>query len=172
MGIHASAIICCEGAAGLQNPYFHLLPYAPNKGQAIIAEINNLPVTHIYKQGINLVPWKDKLWWIGSTYEWNFTDSNPSPDFRQKVETHLQQWLKLPFTILDHMAAERPANMERRPFVGMHPIHNTVGLFNGMGTKGCSLAPYFAHQFTASLVNHEEMMPAADIRRFNRILSR
>lgn len=171
-GIHASAIICCEGAAGLQNPYFHLLPYAPNKGQAIIAEINNLPVTHIYKQGINLVPWKDKLWWIGSTYEWNFTDSNPSPDFRQKVETHLQQWLKLPFTILDHMAAERPANMERRPFVGMHPIHNTVGLFNGMGTKGCSLAPYFAHQFTASLVNHEEMMPAADIRRFNRILSR
>lgn len=172
VGIHASAIICCEGAAGLQNPYFHLLPYAPNKGQAIIAEINNLPVTHIYKQGINLVPWKDKLWWIGSTYEWNFTDSNPSPDFRQKVETHLQQWLKLPFTILDHMAAERPANMERRPFVGMHPIHNTVGLFNGMGTKGCSLAPYFAHQFTASLVNHEEMMPAADIRRFNRILSR
>lgn len=148
------------------------MPYAPNKGQAIIAEINNLPVTHIYKQGINLVPWKDKLWWIGSTYEWNFTDSNPSPDFRQKVETHLQQWLKLPFTILDHMAAERPANMERRPFVGMHPIHNTVGLFNGMGTKGCSLAPYFAHQFTASLVNHEEMMPAADIRRFNRILSR
>jgi len=170
--LHASAIICCEGAAGFQNPYFQLLPYAPNKGQAIIAEIKDLPTTNIYKQGINLVPWKNNQWWIGSTYEWNFTDTRPSPDFRQKIDTYLQHWLKLPYTILDHIAAERPANMERRPFVGMHPVHSTIGLFNGMGTKGCSLAPYFAQQFTAALVNNEAIMPAADVRRFSRILSR
>jgi len=171
-GMEAAAIICCEGAAGFQNTYFHLLPYAPNKGQAIIAEINNLPTTHIYKQGINLVPWKDDCWWIGSTYEWNFTDTNPSADFRQKVEAQLQHWLKLPYTIVDHIASERPANMERRPFAGMHPVHTRIGLFNGMGTKGCSLAPYFAAQFTNSLVSDAPIMPAADIRRFSRILSR
>ncbi len=170
--IHASAIICCEGAAGFQNPYFQLLPYAPNKGQAIIAEIKDLPATNIYKQGINLVPWKKNLWWIGSTYEWDFTDLNPSPDFRQKVENQLAHWLKLPFTIVDHIASERPANMERRPFAGMHPVHSKIGLLNGMGTKGCSLAPFFAKQFTASLVNKEPMMPAADVQRFSRILSR
>lgn len=170
--LHASAIICCEGAAGFQNPYFQLLPYAPNKGQAIIAEIKDLPTTNIYKQGINLVPWKNNQWWIGSTYEWNFTDTYPSPDFRQKIDAYLQHWLKLPYTILDHIAAERPANMERRPFVGMHPVHSAIGLFNGMGTKACSLAPYFAQQFTAALVNNEAIMPAADVRRFSRILSR
>jgi glycine/D-amino acid oxidase-like deaminating enzyme len=171
-GIHASAIICCEGAAGFQNPYFQLLPYAPNKGQAIIAEIKDLPPTNIYKQGINLVPWKKDLWWIGSTYEWDFTDLNPSPDFRQKVENQLTHWLKLPFTIVDHMAAERPANMERRPFVGMHPVYSSIGLLNGMGTKGCSLAPFFAKQFTGSLVHKEPIMPAANVQRFSKILSR
>ncbi|MFW2477120.1 MAG: NAD(P)/FAD-dependent oxidoreductase [Sediminibacterium sp.] len=171
-GIKADAIICCEGAAGFQNPYFQMLPYAPNKGQAIIAEINDLPATNIYKQGINLVPWKDNLWWIGSTYEWDFTDTNPSPDFRQKVDMQLQHWLKLPYNIIDHIASERPANMERRPFVGMHPVHTTVGLFNGMGTKGCSLAPYFAHQFSNYLAQNEPIMPAADVQRFRKILSR
>lgn len=170
--ITAKSIICCEGAAGFQNPYFHLLPYAPNKGQAIIAAIEGLPATHIYKQGINLVPWQDGLWWIGSTYEWDFTDLNPSEAFRMKTEEQLKHWLKLPYQILDHMAAERPANMERRPFVGLHPLHPSVGVFNGMGTKGCSLAPYFAHEFAQYLTEGKAMTPAADVTRFTRILSR
>jgi glycine/D-amino acid oxidase-like deaminating enzyme len=170
--ITAKAIICCEGAAGFHNPYFHLLPYAPNKGQAIIAAIDGLPATNIYKQGINLVPWQDGLWWIGSTYEWDFTDLNPSEAFRMKTEEQLKHWLKLPYRILDHMAAERPANMERRPFVGLHPVHKTVGVFNGMGTKGCSLAPFFANELTHYLVSGKEMTPAADVTRFTRILSR
>lgn len=170
--ITAKSIICCEGAAGFQNPYFHLLPYAPNKGQAIIAAIEELPATNIYKQGINLVPWQDGLWWIGSTYEWDFTDLNPSEAFRMKTEEQLKHWLKLPYQILDHVAAERPANMERRPFVGFHPLHPSVGVFNGMGTKGCSLAPYFAHEFAQFLTEGKPITSAADVTRFTRILSR
>lgn len=171
-GITASAIICCEGAAGSQNPYFQLLPYALNKGEVIIAEIEGLPDTNMYKQGINLVPWKDGLWWIGSTYEWNFTDTNPTTIFREKTEAQLKHWLKLPYRIVDHIASVRPANVERRPFVGFHPLHRTVGIFNGMGTKGCSLAPYFAAEFCNYLSEDRSLTPAADIARFTRILSR
>lgn len=171
-GIEARALICCEGTAGFHNPYFHLLPYAPNKGQAIIAEIRELPSVNIYKQGINLVPWQQDLWWVGSTFEWNFTDLNPSVDFRRKVDIQLQQWLKLPYSIVDHVASERPANMERRPFAGMHPIHRNIGLLNGMGTKGCSLAPYFAYQLAMFLCEGKTITPAANVQRFTRILSR
>ncbi|WP_204350978.1 FAD-dependent oxidoreductase, partial [Serratia marcescens] len=74
-----------------------------------------------FKQGINIVPWQDGLFWIGSSYEWDFTTLAPTIDFKEKVENQLKQWLKLPFTIVDHIAGERPANMERRPFVGLHP---------------------------------------------------
>jgi glycine/D-amino acid oxidase-like deaminating enzyme len=169
--ITAEKIICCEGVAGFDNPYFHLLPYARNKGQAIIVKIPGLPRTHIYKQGINIVPWKEDLFWIGSTYEWEFTDTNPSPDFRKKVEAQLSYWLKLPFEIVDHLASERPANMERRPFVGLHPVTPAVGVFNGMGTKGCSLAPYFSKEFANHLVNGSSLTPLVDVRRFSKILS-
>lgn len=171
-GIRAEKIIFCEGTAGFNNPYFQLLPYARNKGQAIIAHIPDLPSTHIFKQGISIVPWQNGLHWIGSNYEWDFTDLTPTTEFKEKVTNQLNSWLKLPFTIVDHIAAERPANMERRPFVGLHPIHSTIGLFNGMGTKGCSLAPYFAHEFTNYLLHNQPLHPLVDIKRFTKILSR
>jgi glycine/D-amino acid oxidase-like deaminating enzyme len=169
--ITAQKIICCEGVAGFDNPYFSLLPYARNKGQAIIVSIPGLPRTHIFKQGINLVPWQDDLFWVGSTYEWDFTDTHPSADFLRKVKDQLGYWLKLPFEVVDHIASERPANMERRPFVGLHPAADTVGLLNGMGTKGCSLAPYYAAEFASYLTNGTPLSPQADVRRFSKILS-
>lgn len=171
-GFSATKIIFADGAAGADNAYFKLLPYAKNKGQAIIAEIPNLQRTNIFKQGITIVPWQDNLWWIGSTYEWDFKDLNPSADFRNKVETQLQHWLKLPYKIVDHFAAERPANLERRPFVGLHPMYPNLGIFNGMGTKGCSLAPYFAKQFTDNLIDNTPINPLANVQRFTKILSR
>jgi glycine/D-amino acid oxidase-like deaminating enzyme len=168
----AQKIIFCEGAEGIDNRYFKLLPYSRNKGEAIIAHIPDLPRNHIYKQGISLVPWHDGLWWIGSTHEWNFTDLMPTVEFRRNTQTQLFHWLKLPFEIVDHIASERPTNMERRPFAGLHPVQTSVGLFNGMGTKGCSLAPYFAKQFADFLINQTPMEPLIDIDRFKKILSR
>lgn len=168
----AEKIIFCDGTAGFENPYFHLLPYARNKGEVIFASIPDLPRNHIYKQGLNLVPWQDNLWWIGSTYEWNFTDLLPTQAFRDKVDQQLKHWLKLPYSIVDHQASERPANMERRPFVGLHPLHPAIGVFNGMGTKGCSLSPYFSHQYTEYLLHQTPLHPLADVQRFKKILSR
>jgi len=168
----SNKIIFCDGTTGFNNPYFHLLPFAPNKGEALIASIPDLPSTHIYKQGISIVPWKEGLFWIGSSYEWNFTDSNPTAAFKNKIEHQLNHWLKLPYSIVDHLASVRPANMERRPFIGFHPIHSSIGIMNGMGTKGCSLAPFFANQFTESILNGIPINPLADVNRFQKILSR
>ena len=79
--------------------------------------------------------------------------------------------LKLPFTIVDHLAALRPAvAVERRPFVGLHPFINQVGILNGMGTKGCSLAPYFAEQLALNITRQKPIDPLADISRFKRII--
>jgi glycine/D-amino acid oxidase-like deaminating enzyme len=170
--ITAQKIICCDGIAGTENPFFHLLPYAKNKGEALIAEIPGLPRTHIFKQNSTIVPWKDNLFWIGSQYEWNYSDANPSASFRLKTELLLQQWLKLPYKITEHWAAERPANIERRPFVGLHPHQPSVGILNGMGTKGCSLAPFFANQLAEYLINNTPIHPLADVSRFSKVLAR
>jgi len=163
--------IFCDGVAGFNNPFFKNLPYTRMKGEALIVSIPNLPRKNIYKQGFNLVPWKEDLWWVGSSYEWNFETTAPTEIFKQKTIAQLNAFLKLPYTIIDHIAGERPANMERRPFVGLHPIHQNIGILNGMGTKGCSLAPYFAHELAEHVVNNKPINPLADVQRFKRILS-
>jgi glycine/D-amino acid oxidase-like deaminating enzyme len=170
--ITAANIIFCDGTASNQYPYFNYLPTAPNKGEMLLVKVPELPPDGIYKKGMTLVPIKDDVYWMGSSYEWSFDNDQPTEAFRKKAAAILKEWLKVPFTILDHMAAIRPATLERRPFVGFHPLHPSIGILNGMGTKGCSLAPFFTQQ----LVNHRlyghPLHPEADILRFKRILSK
>ncbi len=73
---------------------------------------------------------------------------------------------------MDHWAAIRPATLERRPFIGFHPRHPQIAIFNGMGTKGCSLAPYFAKQLVDHLTNKNELSPEVNVDRFRKVLLR
>lgn len=172
--IRADKIIFCDGPAGVDNPYFKQLPYALNKGEALIAEIRGIPSTHVFKKGMLLAPiQKEKdLFWIGSTYAWNFDNADPTKEFRQTTERLMKGWLKVPFTIIEHRAGLRPATLERRPFVGLHPFHKHAAILNGMGTKGCSLAPYFAKELAELLLHERPITAEADINRFQKILAR
>ncbi len=170
--ITADKIIFCDGAQGAQNPWFSKLPFAANKGQALIIRNSAIPRQNIFKKGITIVPVKDDFFWIGSSYEWDFENIYPSEDFLTRTTSQLRSWLKSPFTIEAHLATLRPATLERRPFVGLHPLHPQIGIFNGMGTKGCSLSPYFANQFVNYLIDKQPILPEADVTRFSKILSR
>ena len=171
-GIDANRIIFSDGIGSMENPYFKMLPFAPNKGEALIVEIKGLPNQAIYKNNITIVPWKDQLFWVGSNYEWDFKDASPSEDFRTKMEATLIQLLKIPFTVIDHIAGIRPANQERRPFVGLHPSYPSIGICNGMGTKGCSLAPYFANQLIEHCEKGSPIHPEASLERFEEIFKK
>ena len=172
-GITAEKIIFCDGIACSSNPYFKNLPFAGNKGEALLLDIPQLPADHIYKKGMMLVPLATPgQWWMGSAYQWDFDDIEPTAAFREKAEQILKQWLKLPYTITGHIASNRPATLERRPFVGLHPQHPSLGILNGMGTKGCSLSPFFAKQLAEHLVYNKPLIPEADVKRFAKILSR
>jgi glycine/D-amino acid oxidase-like deaminating enzyme len=171
--ITATAIIFCDGAAGFVNPFFKQLPFAPNKGEVLIVEIPGLPAHHVYKKSMTLAPLAPKdIFWLGSVYQWEFDTMDPTQAFRTNAELVLKQWLKVPFRVLDHYAGIRPATLERRPFIGMHPVHKNVGILNGMGTKGCSLAPYFARELTDHLLYKQPVIAEADIARFKKILMR
>ncbi len=171
--IIAERIIFCDGPSSMANPWFSLLPFAPNKGEALVVEIPGLPAENIYKRTLSLVPMQQNdIFWIGSAYHWDFDNTDPTPAFRKEAEDLLKSWLKLPYKVLEHRSGLRPATLERRPFVGLHPLQPAVGILNGMGTKGCSLAPFFASQLTAHLLRKQPITAEADLNRFSKILSR
>jgi glycine/D-amino acid oxidase-like deaminating enzyme len=169
--IEAQKIIFCDGLSSFEHSFFKNLPFAPNKGEALSIEAPTLPPDHIYKKGFMLIPMSmPGIFWFGSNYQWKFNDNKPSKDFYEQAERHLKSWCKFPFKIIDHYASLRPATIERRPFAGLHPAYPQVGILNGMGTKGCSLAPYFASQLAELLINNAAISPEADIKRFSRLL--
>jgi glycine/D-amino acid oxidase-like deaminating enzyme len=170
--IQARYIIFCDGKTSSRNPYFKKLPFALNKGEGLLVEINELFENKVFKKGMSLVPYSGNIFWMGSSYEWTFEDDQPSENFRKNAEAWLQHFLKMPYKILEHFAAIRPATLERRPFVGFHPLHPRIGILNGMGTKGCSLSPYFAKQLVDTILGQGTIDPLADISRFEKILGR
>ena len=62
-------------------------------------------------------------------------------------------------------AAIRPATIDRRPLLGLHPENPCLGIVNGMGTKGASLAPYFVRQFVEYILEGKELNNEANIER-------
>lgn len=163
--VSAKAIIFCEGVGSPANPYFGKVKFLPNKGEALVIR-TALHTPDIIKKGITLVPLEEDVYWAGATFSWDYADAAPSAEKRAEIEDALQQLLKVPYTVEAHLAAIRPSGPDRRPLVGMHPRFPQVGIFNGMGSKGCSLAPWAAQQFVHHLLEATPLQPEIDIKRY------
>ena len=165
--IKARKIIFCEGAAALQNPYFKFLPFMPAKGECLTVKTPDFYSDRIISAEAFIMPLNNKdEYYIGSTHQWNFYDELPSNEGKDELVGNLSAILNAPYEIIGHSAAIRPTVKDRRPLIGFHPEHENIGIFNGMGTKGISLAPFFAKHFVEHLTEQTALMKEIDIRRF------
>lgn len=166
-GHQAEKIIFCEGANAIDNPYFKFLPFQLAKGECLVVNIPNFDLDKMINGEVFIMPTSTKNeYYIGSTHEWSFDDDQPSKKGEHELLGNLSTVLLSPFEILEHKAAIRPTVKDRRPFIGFHPEFLNVGIFNGMGTKGISLAPYFAKHFTGNLLHQKALTKEVDIKRF------
>lgn len=157
--IVAEKIIFCEGAAAMRNPLFSNLPFTKNRGEALLLSIPDLPAAYIYQHKIRLVPTSGGLFWCGSNYQWNFDHLQPDELWRHRTESLLRQWLNIPFTVLNHIVAERPTTAGQYLLAGMHPAMPSIAVFNGLGTKGFSAGPLVAKELYKKLNSHEYTIP-------------
>ncbi|MFT3748390.1 MAG: FAD-dependent oxidoreductase [Agriterribacter sp.] len=151
--IRAAKIIFCEGAVAIQNPLFNNLPFTKNRGEALLVSIPGLPEKFIYHNGIRLIPTGNRLFWCGTNYSWNYTDLIPDAEWRKQTEKTLAHWLKIPFSIEDHIVAERPTTAGQQPLMLMHESLPAY-MFNGLGTKGFLMAPLLAKEFVNKITSH------------------
>jgi glycine/D-amino acid oxidase-like deaminating enzyme len=162
----AARIIFCDGANAIHNPYFKFLPFQLAKGECLIVNIPNFYPNRIIKGEVAIMPYYGtNLYYIGATHAWHFNDDQPSDIGKNELLGNLSAILNCPFEIIEHKAAIRPTVKQRRPFLGFHPQFNNVGIFNGMGTKGVSLAPYFAVHLVQHMLHQTPLMPEVDIQK-------
>ncbi len=167
----ASGIIFCEGYYASQNPYFKWLPFNPAKGETLIAGMAEYSVREIVNQGSWIIPIGNQQYRFGSTYVWDSLDWQTTKEGEEAILSKINKFLKTPYEITGQQAGIRPTTKDRRPFLGNHPAYANVYVFNGLGTKGVSLAPYFAQEMLLFLEKNKDLMPESNIRRFYSLYS-
>lgn len=140
----ASKIIFCEGFSANENPFFKTLPFQPAKGEVLIVKCEALTNDYIINKSNYILPLGNQLFKIGATFDWNNLSTETTVAAREKLSQQFAAIVKTPFTIEAHFAAVRPTVKDRKPFAGLHPLYNNIGIFNGLGTKGVLLAPWLA----------------------------
>ena len=115
-----------------------------------------------------MLPIGDDLFIVGTTYDWNNLNDEPTEKARNEIAEKLSKVLKVPFEIVDQQAGVRPSVNDRRPVIGLHPEHSSLGVFNGMGTKGVMLSPYFSEHFYLHLEKGNTLDKEVNISRFQK----
>ena len=164
--IRAKKIIFCEGFQCIYNPYFQYLPFELAKGEVLLVKIPHADFTEIYKDKVYIIPLPNGLHWVGATYDWNFESTHPTQEGKSILLEKLQSVLQIPFELVEQLAAIRPTVMDRRPLLGIHPDHPQLCIFNGFGTKGASMIPYWSNEFVKLLLENKPLIEEVDIQRF------
>jgi glycine/D-amino acid oxidase-like deaminating enzyme len=152
--IKAKKVIFCRGFEEQNSVFFGKLPFSPVKGEWIKIKTENPDLKGVINKDCFILPHPNQQWTVGATYHWDFIDDKITEKATQELKEKLENVLKIPYQIIEQRAGIRPASHTRRPFLGQHKNYHNLFIFNGLGTKGYSLAPYFALQMADFLTNN------------------
>ncbi|MDG1241159.1 MAG: FAD-dependent oxidoreductase [Opitutae bacterium] len=168
-GLQANHIIFTEGVGMQSNPWFNWLPLTPAKGETLILECPTLDLPRaIYHHRKWLLPYGDHTFRLGATYDSDDASPEPTEAGARELLDAARSFIapQHALTVKQHYAGLRPSTKDIRPFIGDHPTEAGLHIFNGLGSKGASLAPELIRQFLAHLLGGEALDPEIDIARF------
>jgi glycine/D-amino acid oxidase-like deaminating enzyme len=93
-------------------------------------------------------------------------DGSTSEKGLHELVSKLENVLSVSYKIAKHKAGIRPTVADRRPLIGKNNNHHHLYFFNGMGTKGVMLAPYFSEIFVNHLLSNTPFDSEIDIARY------
>jgi glycine oxidase len=152
--LRSRLLISCEGFAAARNPYLSWLPFKAAKGDVLTVRFERPLPTVTLHRGIWIAPTADAhVYRVGASYDWDTLDQVPNASARGEIEAKLQEFIRVPYSVIAHQAAVRPILVDIKPAMGLHPRQPRLGYFNGLGSKGSLLAPWFAQRFTQFLLH-------------------
>ncbi len=165
--IRAKRVIFCEGWRALENPFFKWLPYRPAKGEILTLESSVELPEHIIHRGNWIMKIGDSTFRIGSTWDRENLNGIPTDVAKSELLAAAPPFFKSAqsFSVRAHEAGVRPCTATTRPHLGVHPSEVKLLSFNGFGSKGFALSPYFAHVFASHIEDGAPLDSEADLKR-------
>jgi len=164
----ASSLIYCQGWREINGKFFSFLPFQPAKGEILHLSTKKKLPEAIINQDKWLLPLQHGSFKLGATYQSNMLNEQATEEGKQQLLAALNT---MPIdsdgiTLLEHQAGIRPNTLDKQPFLGMHPQHPNIGIFNGFGSKGSLLIPWYSICMCEHLIHHAALPKHADIQRF------
>lgn len=164
--VEARCVVFCQGSEGRDHPLFDRVPLRPGKGEILDLNILDLAEHRIVNRGKWLLPLGEGRFRAGATFTWDQTTCEPTADGRAEIESGLREMLKIDFAVTGASAAFRPMGFRGIPRLGRHPEVTRTAYFNGLGSKGVLVAPFFARQLLDHLEDGKPLDREVDIARF------
>lgn len=163
-GYLCKKVVFCEGWKGAENPWFSHLPFAPSGGDILELDIPELAETNsIFKQKQWLVPNGESAFLAGSTFVRDGFEVHPVQENQELIISGIQKFIEAKIQVKSHQFAIRPTTKHRRPFLGQHPVAKGLYVFNGLGTKGSSLATWLAPAMACFMEDSTPLPAETDI---------
>lgn len=117
----------------------------PNKGESLIVSMPEWEIPLIIKEDVFIVPLaEDHLYWVGSHYEPWPQNAYKTEEAKRRILEAIRKVYNGRLEVIKHMVGIRPTVDDRRPLIGAYPGRSGQYIFNGVGTKGTSLAPFWS----------------------------
>lgn len=149
-------IVFCEGYQVSKNPWFSDVQLWSTKGETLIIEIEGEEFDYILNKNMLLIPMGNHLYKVGATLERN-EDTQTTEKGLQELKEKIESVIRVPYRIVQHDAGIRPNVKDRKPLIGVAKEMDNYFLFNGLGSKGVSLAPYFAEHLLNVMYENEPL---------------
>ncbi|MEQ9426572.1 MAG: FAD-binding oxidoreductase [Cyclobacteriaceae bacterium] len=162
-GIKAPRIVFCTGLGSIS--FFEWLPFRPVKGEVLEIK-SDIELNTILNRGVFIIPRGRDRYKLGATYNWKDLTINVSKKGKENLISKFQALINGSVEVVAEDAGIRPATPDRRPLIGSHPDDNRLVCFNGLGSKGVSLAPYFSGHLIDHLEKGIDLMPEVNISRY------
>ncbi len=166
--IVADKIVFCEGYKASTNPYFDKLYLNPFKGNVLIFDSDRKLPNDILKNELFFVPITNNKLWVGTKNSYKLDSEDPDFEYLDELQSKAQHLLKKGFTFDKYLAGIRPSVKDRRPLLGVHPQYLNMFIFNGLGSKGTSLAPYYSQSLYDFIEKGETLPSEVNISRFEK----
>ena len=165
--ISAGNVVFADGYLIKNNPYFKYIPFKPAKGEVLTIESENLNIgDNIINKNAFLMELKNNSYKLGATYDWDNLNEKLSENALSELQNRFKKMAEAEYKTINHEAGVRPSVIDRRPVIGRHPDYKNIFIFNGLGTKGVMLAPYFAGKLIEYIKFNEEIPVEVNVSRF------
>ena len=143
----------------------------PAKGEILTGQSKDKLPEWIINGGQWLLPLDDGFFKLGATYVWPTAGKPLNEETSAAGKAGLLNALHRlcpslnNYEIVSQDVGIRPNSRDKLPYIGLHPEHPHLAVFNGFGSRGSLLIPYYARHFVEVLLNGATLEPGVNIKR-------